>query len=110
MPVHYPGIVLEGGSIEVNGAGTLLTTESCLLNPNRNPSLKKAQIEAVIQEYLCVRNVLWLGDGIEGDDTDGHIDDLTRFVDRTTVVTVVEEDEHDANFEPLQKTSTGCAK
>lgn len=102
LPVYRPGIVLEGGSIEVNGAGTLLTTESCLLNPNRNPSLKKSQIEAVIKDYLGVRNVLWLGDGIEGDDTDGHIDDLTRFVDRTTVVTVVEEDEHDLNYEPLQ--------
>ena len=102
LPVHHPGIVLEGGSIDVNGAGTLLTTESCLLNPNRNPSLKKSQIEAIIKDYLCVRNVLWLGDGIEGDDTDGHVDDLTRFVDRTTVVTVVEEDEHDPNYEPLQ--------
>ena len=102
LPVHRPGIVLEGGSIDVNGSGTLLTTESCLLNPNRNPTLKKSQIEAVIKEYLCVRNVLWLGDGIEGDDTDGHIDDLTRFVNRTTVVTVIEEDEHDSNHEPLQ--------
>ena len=102
LPVYRPGMVLEGGSIDVNGAGTLLTTESCLLNPNRNPTLKKAQIEAVIKDYLCVRNVLWLGDGIEGDDTDGHVDDLTRFVNRTTVVTVIEEDEHDNNHEPLQ--------
>ena len=102
LPVYRPGIVLEGGSIDVNGAGTLLTTESCLLNPNRNPTLKKAQIEAVLKDYLGVRNVLWLGDGIEGDDTDGHVDDLTRFVNRTTVVTVIEEDEHDPNHEPLQ--------
>ena len=102
LPVHRPGIVLEGGSIDVNGSGTLLTTESCLLNPNRNPTLKKAQIEAVIKDYLCVNNILWLGDGIEGDDTDGHVDDLTRFVNRTTVVTVIEEDEHDNNHEPLQ--------
>ncbi len=102
IPVVSPGIVMEGGSIEVNGAGTLLTTESCLLNPNRNPSLSKAQIEQRLHDFFCVQNVLWLGDGIEGDDTDGHIDDLTRFVDRTTVVTVVEEDENDRNFEPLQ--------
>ena len=102
MPVFEPGIVLEGGSIDVNGAGSLLTTESCLLNPNRNPTLKKLQIESVLKDYLGVSNVLWLGDGIEGDDTDGHVDDLTRFVNRTTVVTVVEEDEHDANHEPLQ--------
>ncbi len=102
LPVYSPGIVLEGGSIDVNGSGTLLTTESCLLNPNRNPTLKKAQIEAVLKDFLCVRNVLWLGDGIEGDDTDGHVDDLTRFVNRTTVVTVIEEDEHDGNHEPLQ--------
>ena len=102
LPVFSPGIVLEGGSIDVNGSGTLLTTESCLLNPNRNPSLKKPRIEAVLKDFLCVRHVLWLGDGIEGDDTDGHVDDLTRFVDRSTVVTVVEEDPHDPNFEPLQ--------
>ncbi len=101
LAVFTPGIVLEGGSIDVNGAGTLLTTESCLLNPNRNPSLKKSQIEKVIKAYLGVTNILWLGDGIEGDDTDGHVDDLTRFVDRTTVVTVVEEDEHDVNYEAL---------
>lgn len=103
LPVYHPGIVLEGGSIDVNGSGTLLTTESCLLNENRNPTLKKAQIEAVLHEHLGVRNVLWLGDGIEGDDTDGHVDDLTRFVDRTMVVTVVEEDQDDANYEPLQE-------
>lgn len=102
VPLFDGGIVLEGGSIEVNGAGALLTTESCLLNRNRNPTLKKAQIEEVLREYLGVRRVLWLGDGIEGDDTDGHIDDLTRFVDRTTVVTVIEEDAHDANYEALQ--------
>ncbi len=101
LPVYCPDIVLEGGSIDVNGAGTLLTTESCLLNPNRNPTLKKGQIERVLKDFLGVRNVLWLGDGIEGDDTDGHVDDLTRFVNRTTVVTVIEEDEHDPNHEPL---------
>jgi len=96
-------MVLEGGSIDVNGAGTLLTTESCLLNPNRNPDLSREQIEAALREYLGVAHILWLGDGIEGDDTDGHVDDLTRFVDPTTVVTVVESDPADANYEPLRE-------
>jgi agmatine deiminase len=96
-------MILEGGSIEVNGAGTLLTTTSCLLNPNRNPGLSQVQIENLLRDYLGVRNILWLGDGIEGDDTDGHIDDLTRFVSRDTVVTVVEEHEADPNFEPLRE-------
>jgi agmatine deiminase len=102
IPVYAPGIVMEGGSIEVNGTGTLLTTESCLLNPNRNPDHSKAQIEQHLRDYLGVSNILWLGDGIEGDDTDGHIDDLTRFVSRDTVVTVVEEDQGDPNYEPLK--------
>ncbi|MBX3145885.1 MAG: agmatine deiminase family protein [Gemmatimonadales bacterium] len=102
IPVVHPGLILEGGSIDVNGAGTLLTTESCLLNPNRNPSLSKDEIEQALRQYLGVANVLWLGDGIEGDDTDGHIDDLTRFVDPTTVVTVVETDPSDRNYGPLQ--------
>ena len=93
---------MEGGSIDVNGAGTLLTTEACLLNPNRNPQLSKRQIEQYLEDYLGVRHILWLGDGIEGDDTDGHVDDLTRFVDPTTVVTVLEEDPADTNYEPLQ--------
>ena len=81
LPVFEPGIVLEGGSIDVNGRGTLLTTEACLLNPNRNPQLDRAQIEQYLRDYLGVAKILWLGDGIAGDDTDGHIDDLTRFVD-----------------------------
>ncbi len=97
-----PGIVMEGGSIDVNGRGTLLTTESCLLNPNRNPHLSRADIEQYLRDYLGVRHFLWLGDGIVGDDTDGHIDDLTRFVAPDTVVTVVEDDPHDANYAPLQ--------
>ena len=103
IPVFHPGIVMEGGSIDVNGAGTLLTTEACLLNPNRNPGLSKGQIEGFLKDYLGVRHILWLGDGIEGDDTDGHVDDLTRFVDPATVVTVVEEDPSDPNYEPLQE-------
>ena len=94
--------VLEGGSIDVNGRGTVITTESCLLNPNRNPDLSRAQIEANLREALGVTQVLWLGDGIEGDDTDGHVDDITRFVSPDTVVTVVEEDEDDPNYEPLE--------
>ena len=103
IPVFHPGIVMEGGSIDVNGAGTLLTTESCLLNPNRNPGLRGARSSRYLRDYLGVRHILWLGDGIEGDDTDGHVDDLTRFVDETTVVTVVEDDPRDANYAPLQE-------
>jgi agmatine deiminase len=103
MPVYHPGIVMEGGSIDLNGSGTLLTTKSCLLNPNRNPDLNQGEIEQKLKDYLGVSKILWLGDGIEGDDTDGHVDDLTRFIDRTTVVTVVEEDEEDSNYEPLQE-------
>src|SRR6185436_9939706 len=103
LPIFSPGIVMEGGSIEVNGRGTLLTTEACLLNPNRNPHLNKEQIEQYLRDFLGVTNILWLGDGIMGDDTDGHIDDLTRFVDPTMVVTVVEEDPADANYEILQE-------
>jgi len=103
LPLFSPGIVMEGGSIEVNGRGTLITTEACLLNPNRNPHLNKKQIEQYLRDYLGVTHILWLGDGIVGDDTDGHIDDLTRFVNPTTVVTVVEHDPADENYHPLQE-------
>src|SRR5438132_1244790 len=103
VPVFYPRMILEGGSIDVNGAGGLLTSESCLLNKNRNPSLNRAEIEQRLRDYLGVREILWLGDGIEGDDTDGHIDDLARFVSETKVVTVVEENSDDANYQPLQE-------
>ncbi|MGV3771747.1 MAG: agmatine deiminase family protein [Verrucomicrobiales bacterium] len=102
LPLFQPGIIMEGGSIEVNGAGTVLTTEACLLNPNRNPELNKEQIELYLKDYLGASQVLWLGDGIIGDDTDGHIDDLSRFVDANTIVTVVEEDPQDENYEILQ--------
>jgi agmatine deiminase len=94
---------MEGGSIEVNGLGTLMTTEACLLNPNRNPGLSRADIEGHLRDQLGVSNILWLGDGIEGDDTDGHVDDLARFVGPRTVVTVVEEDESDPNHRPLRE-------
>jgi agmatine deiminase len=97
IPHRSVDSVLEGGSIDVNGAGALLTTEQCLLNPNRNPSLARADIEQMLHETLGVRQVLWLGDGIVGDDTDGHVDDLTRFVAEDTVVTVVEPDRRDDN-------------
>jgi len=102
LPLFSPGIVMEGGSIEVNGRGVVLTTEACLLNPNRNPKLNKAEIETYLKEYLGVDLVLWLGDGIVGDDTDGHIDDLSRFISDSTIVTVVEEDAADANYAILQ--------
>jgi agmatine deiminase len=102
LPVFSPEIVMEGGSLDVNGCGTLLTTESCLLNPNRNPGLGKERIEQYLRDYLGVSRILWLGDGIDGDDTDGHVDDLTRFVDERTVVTVVEEDPRDSNYAPLR--------
>lgn len=95
------GTVLEGGSIEINGEGALLTTEQCLLNPNRNPHLTRADIERILCDAFGVTEVLWLGEGIEGDDTDGHIDDLTRFVDAETVVTVVEPNKADPNHAPL---------
>jgi len=103
VPVFDAGdFVFEGGSIDVNGAGTALTTESCLLNPNRNSHLSRPEIEQLIRDYLGVAKILWLGDGIEGDDTDGHVDDITRFINADTVVTVIEEDEEDPNYEPLQ--------
>ncbi len=103
LPLFSPGIVMEGGSIDVNGCGDLLTTTSCLLNPNRNPHLNQDQIEGYLRDYYGVENIIWLGEGIVGDDTDGHVDDLTRFVSPDTILTVVEEDTWDENYEPLQK-------
>ena len=97
-----PGIVLEGGAIDVNGAGCVLTTEQCLLNPNRNPQLSRAEIEEYLRSYLGVSKVLWLAKGIVGDDTDGHIDDIARFVAPNVVVCAVEDDPEDANYELLQ--------
>ncbi|MFN5171343.1 MAG: agmatine/peptidylarginine deiminase [Cyclobacteriaceae bacterium] len=110
LPVVNPGIVMEGGSVEFNGKGTLLTTTSCLLNPNRNPDLNQDQIERFLRDYYGAINILWLGDGIIGDDTDGHIDDLTRFVNDDTVVTVVERNKKDENYVPLKENLEQLAK
>jgi agmatine deiminase len=98
-------LILEGGSIDVNGQGTLLTTEECLLSSTqtRNPGLARADYETIFRDYFGATNVLWLGRGIAGDDTHGHVDDLARFVAPSTVVTVVEPDRADDNFEPLQE-------
>jgi agmatine deiminase len=102
VPRFTPGIVMEGGSIEVNGAGCVLTTEQCLLNSNRNPNLSKAEIEQYLKSYLGVEKVLWLGEGIVGDDTDGHIDDIARFTAPNVIVCAVEDDPQDANYKILQ--------
>lgn len=103
VPRFTPGIVMEGGSIEVNGAGVVMTTEQCLLNPNRNPELSQGEIEDYLKEYLGVQQVLWLGEGIVGDDTDGHIDDIARFASATTIVCAVEDDPTDANYDLLKE-------
>jgi agmatine deiminase len=97
-----PGIVLEGGAIDVNGEGCVLTTEQCLLNPNRNPHLNKNEIEEYLNNHLGVSKVLWLGEGIVGDDTDGHIDDIARFVGPNLIICAVEDDPQDPNYELLQ--------
>lgn len=91
-------MIMEGGSLDVNGAGLLLTTESCLLNKNRNPAMSKAEIEQALRDYLGVKTILWLGDGIIGDDTDGHIDDMTRFFSADGIVTVLESNKRDPNY------------
>jgi agmatine deiminase len=106
--VTYKGkpVIVEGGAIDVNGKGTLLTSEECLMHPSiqvRNARFTKADYEAVFKEYLGVTNVIWVGDGIEGDDTHGHIDDLCRFVNEDTIVTIIEDDQKDANYQPLQE-------
>jgi agmatine deiminase len=102
LPRFEPGIVMEGGSIEVDGEGCVLTTEQCLLNQNRNPHLSRTEIENYLKAYLGVSKVLWLGEGIVGDDTDGHIDDIARFVAPGVIVCAVEDDPNDANYELLQ--------
>lgn len=103
IPAIEPGIVLEGGSIDVNGLGALLTTEQCLLNKNRNPKLNRRQIQNYLKKYLGATKILWLKEGIIGDDTDGHIDDLARFINPTTVLCAVEDNTRDANYAILKK-------
>ncbi|MDE0342134.1 MAG: agmatine deiminase family protein [Deltaproteobacteria bacterium] len=103
LPAFTPGIVLEGGSIDVNGAGLCLVTEECLLNPNRNPGRERKDIEALLERALGLERVLWLPAGMAGDDTDGHIDNLARFVDGDTVACVVEPDPADENHRALQE-------
>ena len=102
VPRFEPGIVMEGGSIEVNGNGIVMTTEQCLLNPNRNPEIGETVIKNHLKSYLGVERILWLGEGIVGDDTDGHIDDIARFVADDTIVCALEDDPADANYELLQ--------
>lgn len=97
LPVYYPGIVMEGGSVDFNGAGTLITSTACLLNKNRNPHLNQSQLEAYLHLFYGVDQILWVDEGIIGDDTDGHIDDTVRFVNEDTVIAVVEENKQDEN-------------
>ena len=100
---HFkPEIVLEGGAIEVNGAGTCVTTESCILNPNRNNGISRDAMETVLKDYLGISKVIWLHGEMEGDDTDGHIDNLARFVNPTTMVCAIEEDDEDPNYRCLK--------
>jgi agmatine deiminase len=102
LPVYYPGIIMEGGSVDFNGKGTVITSTCCLLNENRNPHLTREQIETYLVNYYGVDQVLWVKEGIVGDDTDGHIDDTVRFVNEDTVVTVIEENKQDENYALLQ--------
>jgi agmatine deiminase len=102
LEVFYPGIIMEGGSVEFNGAGSVMTSTACLLNKNRNPHLTQEQIEEYLCNYYGVEQVLWVNEGIVGDDTDGHIDDTVRFTNEDTVITVLEENKNDENYELLQ--------
>ncbi|MEO7135170.1 MAG: agmatine deiminase family protein [Vicinamibacterales bacterium] len=110
LPVFYPGIVMEGGAVDFNGAGTVLTTTSCLLNKNRNPKLSRQRIEQYLRDYYGQTHVLWLGDGIEGDDTDGHIDDLARFIDERTIAIGIESNQRDPNYAILQEARRAIEK
>lgn len=102
LPVFYPKIVMEGGSVEFNGAGTIATTTDCLLNKNRNPKLSKGQIEQYLKNYYGQKHVVWLTGGIEGDDTDGHVDDLIKFLSPTKVAIGIEDDPKDKNYRVLK--------
>ena len=110
IPVFHPGIVMEGGSVEFNGKGTVLTSTCCLLNENRNPHLNQSQIEKYLSDYYGIDQVLWVDEGIVGDDTDGHIDDTIRFVNEDTVLSVVETKVEDDNYELLQKNLKSLSK
>ncbi|NBC82576.1 MAG: agmatine deiminase family protein [Bacteroidetes bacterium] len=101
-PYFKSDMVLEGGSIETNGAGLLLTTTACLLNRNRNPGMDRATIENQLKNYFDVNTIIWLSEGIAGDDTDGHIDDIARFIDVNNVITVLEDNKSDKNYQPLR--------
>lgn len=103
LPIFYPGIVMEGGAVDFNGAGTVLTTTDCLLNSNRNPDLTQEQIERYLKDYYGQSHICWLTGGIAGDDTDGHIDDLARFIGPRTIVLAVEEDPQDENYPVLRE-------
>jgi agmatine deiminase len=102
LPVFYPNIVMEGGAVDFNGAGTVLTTTDCLLNRNRNPGLSREEVEQYLKDYYGQRHVCWLAGGIEGDDTDGHVDDLARFISPTKIVMGMEDDPTDANHRVLR--------
>lgn len=103
LQVFKPNIIMEGGSVDFNGAGTLITSTACLLNPNRNPQLNQSQIETYLSNYYGVNQILWVDEGIIGDDTDGHIDDTVRFINEDTVLAAVEENLTDDNYFLLQK-------
>ena len=102
LEVFHPGIIMEGGSVDFNGAGTVITSTACLLNANRNPQLNQSQIEQYLMDYYGQDQVLWVDEGIVGDDTDGHIDDTVRFINEDTVITVIEENKNDENYALLQ--------
>jgi agmatine deiminase len=110
LPVFYPGIVMEGGSVDFNGSGAVLTTTDCLLNRNRNPKLSRTQIEQYLKDYYGQEQVYWLTGGIEGDDTDGHIDDLARFIAPDTIVVGIEDNPKDVNYRALQRVRKQLAK
>lgn len=103
LPNFKPGIVLEGGAIDVNGLGTCMTSESCIMNPNRNNKMNREEMRGVLEDYLGISKIIWVTGVIEGDDTDGHIDNLARFVSPQKIVCAVEEDENDSNYLGLKK-------
>lgn len=103
IDIFKPGLVLEGGSVDCNGTGKLITTSSCLLNKNRNPHLNQSQIEQYLSDFYCADQVFWIKNGIAGDDTDGHIDNVARFVSEDTIVAAVETNKNDVNYSGLKE-------